>query len=469
MLTSSLSLIDLLRLDRQLRRDQDLSLRELQERDRRIGATLPSASPKRCLKTWLSATGEAAGGERLAGIEMSVGFWMGLLGLLLGFFAMSGLLLVDRQQPVNVLLFLAVFIGSQWLLLLLTVLVVVAFTLNPQMHLPLEALNPARWMFTRHLRRLAGDIRREQFTPVLRLALLTWGQLFGVLFNAGALIALLLILMVVDRSFGWSSTLNVSSEGLYRLMDLLAAPWSWELPGATVDADVVAATRYQSLQTIFSADQVAAMRAWWPFLFACIAFYGLLPRVLLWIGFYVAYRRRLLDSFVNYPGARLVVQRMTSPLVHTRGQNHEGALDSGDALVSRQGLPAGKPRTVVNWSGALSGNARTLLPRLGLPETGTESAGLGLGEDQRLLNRINQQQQDVVILVKSWEPPLGELGDFLRGISPKLDCYLLLLPLGDRGVKPDELADWQQFARQGHHPRLVVVPAQTSQGAEATQ
>lgn len=466
MLNTPIALKDLARLDRQMRRDQDVPLRQLQERDRRIGAQVQKASPLKKLGRWLDATAPTNGAHRLGGIEVSVGFWLGMLGLALGLTAMSGLLMVDQQQPVNVLLLLAIFVGAQWLLLLATLIVSVALAMHSQLHLPLEGLNPARWLFRRAFSGLADEIRHEQFTPVLRLALLTWGQVFGLFFNLGAMAALLIILLVVDRSFGWSSTLDISSDGLHNMLQWLAKPWAGWLPEATVNAELVDATRYQSLQTEFSGTQIVAMREWWPFLLACIGCYGLLPRLALWFIFYACYRRTLVQTFVNYPGARMALERMNSPLVHTRGHSHETALEAGTDSVIQRTLPSSRKRFLVDWSGALE---KSSPPELKAPNTGDEEivpAGLSLREDQQLLDSINQTRNDVLILVKSWEPPLSELGDFLRGISPKLDCYLLLLPLPGRGVKADELSDWQQFARQKHHPRVMLVPADTVEPVE---
>lgn len=469
MLKTSLTIKDLARLDRQIRRDQDAPLRQLQERDRRIGAQVQHVSSRGKLRAWLDATAPKDELQQLGGVEVSVGFWLGLIGLVLGFTAMSGLLMVDQQRPVNVLLLLSIFVGAQWLLLLATLLMGLMLAIHHQPHLPFEGLNPARWLFRRAFNQLGEQVRHEQFTPVLRLALLTWGQMFGVFFNLGALASLLVILLIVDRSFGWSSTLNISNDGLHTVLHWLALPWAEWLPQATVDAELVAATRYQSLQTEFGSAQVVAMRQWWPFLFVCIAFYGLLPRFLLCLLFYLVYRRTLIQTFVNYPAARMTLERMTSPLVDTRGHDHETALDSSSDTVVRRALPAKRKRMLIAWSGALRTDSRPMVNALGMGEEDATPAGIDLRDDQELLKTINQARSDVLILVKSWEPPLGELGDFLRGISPKLDCYLVLLPLPGRGIKPEELADWQQFARQKHHPRMVLVAASEDKPLEPVQ
>src|SRR5690606_3958019 len=131
-------------------------------------------------------------------------------------------------------------------------------------------LNVIHWLVHRSYRRLNEKLRPDQFSPLIRWLMLSLGQLFGVCFNLGALLALLLTLLLMDRSFGWSSTLDISGSGLHQLLQALAAPWSWFWPAAGVDLTLVDSTRYQSLQRQFDADQVQAMRAWWPFLCASI-------------------------------------------------------------------------------------------------------------------------------------------------------------------------------------------------------
>lgn len=456
-----LALSHLLRLDRQLRRDQNESMRHLQERDRAIGAGLEGRSAQSKLLSWLEAVAEEKPHSARA-VESILPPALAALGCLFGISAMGGLLLVDQQRPVNVLVFLGLFVGLQLLLLLLTLAASLLPSLRGEMSNNSGHFNIIHWLVRRGYGRLRDELRPDQFAPLLRWRMLSLGQLFGLCFNAGALLALLSILLVMDRSFGWSSTLNLSSRSLYQLLNGLSAPWSWIWPAAGVDMSLVESTRYQSLQQHFSSGQVQAMRMWWPFLCAAIISYGLLPRLLLWIVFQWVYKRQLRLAFINYPGARLVLGRMDSPLVHTQASGHEQAEAPADTSMLRRSLPQGE-LTLVNWAGALSADSDVQQWRQEDHEL--HSAGIHLEEDAALLDQINQYGHDVMIVVKSWEPPLSELGDFLRGISPKLNCYLYLQPLAGQNIKADALTDWQHFTRQGHHPRLLLIVADAPAGA----
>ena len=444
-----IKLNDLARLSAQLRADSETPLRSLQERDRGIATQITATSPAQKIKAWLDLVDPSPG--RYTGIEAAVSFWLCIAGTVCGIVAMSGLLLVDNQHPVNVLLFLTLFIGIQLLLLVLTLVVGAALGAGVMVHLPLEGINPARLLFRRVLNRLTGTIRWENFTDVIRLALMRWGQLFGVAFNIGGVIAFLIILTVTDRNFGWSSTFNISNEALAHVVAWLALPWSDILPSATVNADVVAMTRFQNLLPTFNANQVTAMRAWWPFLLTCIIVYGLLPRAVLAIVFHLLYRRRLQQAFIHFPGVNLLLSRMDSPVVHTQATSSQQQLK-----VSSTAITAAIPKqqiTAVSWVGAAD-NDRQSFQNTGLNIAACYRAGFDLNDDQQLLQLLNQQSAAVVIAVKSWEPPLADLGDFIDELNDRIECYLLLLPLHGDAVSTGELRDWRLFCER--HPRRAL-------------
>lgn len=450
---------DLAHLDRQLSADSERPLRELAARDRKIGQSLGPGTNTERLLAWLDTVDTEAGrGLRLEAIAGSITLWLGVSGLLAGISVMSGLLLVGRQQPVNVLLFLALFIGTQLLLVLLTLVVAIGASRGRALHLPLEGLNPVRLLWQRALARLNMTLGQRRYAVIGRLALLRWGQLFGVWFNLGAAAAFMVVLLVTDRSFGWSSTLDISDGVIWHLTHWLSAPWAAWLPGATISPDVIAATRFRALQLVFDAGQSAAMRSWWPFLFMCMVFYGLLPRLLLWSLVRWQYRRRLRRVFSRYPGVSLVLDRIASPSVETRAENAEPRHEATHYQNPGR-LPRGRRFSLLlDWAGAVAASG-TDLDELAIDADSVVSAGVVLKDDQQVLEKMREDRPAALLIaVKGWEPPLADLADFIRGLGSGRDCFLLLLPLAGHAISAAEVQDWQHFAAQfpGRRVRILT-------------
>ena len=140
------------------------------------------------------------------------------------------LLTYRGQEPVNVAWFFACTIGIQWLILAVGLAI---WALRRTTHL-LENFHPIRrllagmlWSLSTVLHqfpgnqrekiraRLSGIRRRGEIFQLLVWPLLMITQIFGVLFNVGVLIALLLPLGR-DVAFGWQSTLKTSPPGRLR-------------------------------------------------------------------------------------------------------------------------------------------------------------------------------------------------------------------------------------------------------------
>lgn len=444
--TSNINLSDLGRLSQQLKADSTVPLRELQDRDHALNLKTNSLSDVALLKSWLAQISPITNHrqQQHSHIEWSISLWLILLGLISGTVVMTGLLLVGEQQVINVLLFLSLFIGTQLVVLLLTLFVGIGATHGLFLHLPFENFNPARLLFRRAIQKLAGNIRWESFSEVGRLALLRWGQIFGVSFNSGAIIAFLIVLAATDKTFGWSSTFNINDQALYETAGIIAAPWSWLLHNATVSIDIIATSRMNALQTDFGLEQIELMRSWWPFLLACIFCYGLLPRLLLLLIFQVLYRRRLTHAFVHYSGAGLVLNRLRSPQIQTQNFSHPPE-PTDDNPIHQATIPAGSS-LLVSWAAAANSSTKQLLS-LGFTPSLFREAGLQLDSDQQLVDEIKESEaKTIIVAVKSWEPPLAELGDFLSAFDKGMEKYLLLLSLDNKDISEPECLDWQQFA-----------------------
>ena len=139
------------------------------------------------------------------------------------------LLAYTGDEPVNVGWFFACTVGIQWLILLASLLI---WFLRRTTHL-FENFRPLRnllagllWSLSAALQQLPGEQRqrvRARLTGIRRkgevFQLLVWpllmiSQIFGVFFNVGVLVALLLPLGR-DVAFGWQSTLKASPETVY--------------------------------------------------------------------------------------------------------------------------------------------------------------------------------------------------------------------------------------------------------------
>ncbi len=360
---------------------------------------------------------------------------------------MSGVLFASKQQPVNILLFLALFVGVQLLLVIISV--VSAFFPFDQDRLasPLTFLNPAGLLLKRSLKNLSSSMPWGSIPQLTRFAVIRWSQILGVAFNLSLLSTLLVMLAISDRSFGWSSTLNVSEPALLRLLETISLPWSWFADSARVSAEMINNTRFQSLQIIFDSTQVEAMRRWWPFLFACIVCYGLIPRLLLMIIFHSLLKRGIQQTFLHYPGTALVLARLSAPFVSTHERPEEHRKVNITDVNIQSSLPIGHGFTVVNWAGAMD-NADFQLDQLGIKAKSVVKAGLDLQKDKQVISAHQQQSESLIIAVKSWEPPLAELKDFIVEINNGGQVYLLLMPLKQRLISSHELSDWQHFVQQ---------------------
>jgi len=442
---------DLARLKQQIDADNDVPLSELHKRDSEIAKLITEQGAMARLQSWLKHLEPEGSADHHP--EGFIIFWLLVVGFVVGVLTMSGVLFASKQQPVNILLFLALFVGVQLLLVIISV--VSAFFPFDQDRLasPLTFLNPAGLLLKRSLKHLSSTMPWESIPQLTRFAIMRWSQVLGVAFNLALLGTLLVVLAISDRSFGWSSTLNVSESALLGLLETISLPWSWFADSARVSAEMVDSTRFQSLQNTFDSTQVEAMRSWWPFLFACIVCYGLLPRLLLMIIFRTLLNRGVQQTFLHYPGTALVLDRLSNPFVstHERPEEHRKA-NIADVNI-QSSLPVGQGFTVVNWAGAMD-NDDCQLDQLGIKANSVVNAGLDLQKDKQVISSHKQQSESLIIAVKSWEPPLAELKDFLVEINNGNQVYLLLMPLKQRPISAHELSDWQHFVDQC--PQLPV-------------
>lgn len=460
-------LSDLVDIRRQLSSDRDRDREVLRQRDRDIGRSLTrNGSETVMLRRWIAAirNGDAdparQGRTTQQGMSTLIAaLW--LLGLVAGWLLGNAVLRYDGSEPVNIISALVVLVASQ-LLTLLALLVLMVFGLE-RMREALSIINPALWL-TRFGARL-GDTWRTLFRDLLddhggladhgvrRWVLVYLAQHFTVALNLGIIAALLYLVTVSDLAFGWNTTLAVDTGSIGSLFHWISSPWRWIFPAASPDPGLVEASRYYRLQSSLrpGALPVASLGTWWLFLLMCLVVYGLLPRLLALLISGMRYDGAIGAAIRGSAGAAQVLARMQSPLVSSAAERSEQLAPSTDAPIPLRRRQSARAidAVVIEWSGAEAN--RESLKRAGFSVERRYAAGgtQSVAADRALAEQVAAHGAEAVVLVvRSWEPPMLDFVDFLELVrermSPRAVRIVLLLPIAGQGaVRAEHLESWE--------------------------
>jgi hypothetical protein len=355
------TIADLIDLEYFLSRDEEQDDSSAVKRDRRIYllAVEPRISPeevstggfrRRAVRIWLEERRKLYRKQqgRDAALPGNVFFearsilaaLIGIIGLFAGAGAAFSLLVYTGEEPVNVSAYLGILVFLQILgLLMMARFIFLKTSLNAVRRYSLVYTLMSRLLERMAVRlarsalasvsggkrteagEISGTVRgmygvygRVLFWPVFSLV-----QLFGVLFNAGAIGATLIRVMTADLAFGWQSTLQMSSQSVHTLVRVLAAPWSWLLGQYAHPSLAQIEGSRIVLKEGIAPLSTASLVSWWPFLVAAVVFYGLLPR-LVFLGVSLAGKRRSLTRLdFTHASCERLMMRMQSPTVSTQG------------------------------------------------------------------------------------------------------------------------------------------------------
>jgi len=433
----------LLDFDQCAQQDREQSPEFLHRRDRRFALDCQQQGLRPDLGRWLaqrqqlSGTGpDAQVSTRLLQRWRRITAAFAGVGAISGIVGMTGLLFYDSSQRINVTVILA-FILLQLLLALATSLRAVA------------GWQPWSWLLQR-LRLPAAPPVHARLTPLFMARAAHTG---GTAFAATGLVTLLILVVVQDLAFGWSSTLNMASEHYLALVRTLALPWGWLWPEAVPTRELVEATRFFRVSTAAETGNPAQWGQWWPFVALTWTSWVLMPRLLLLgvsQGLLYWQARRLL---AQHPQHLALLQRMQTPGIDTGSSHQEQQQPPPPVPADRPGPMPGSA-LVVAWAGAAdSGLPQALAAQA--PSIYRAGGRATLADDEATLTRIGEQLQagghhTVIVLTRSWEPPTGELQDFLLTAHAQWprEARVALVPLArhpDQAPDARLLAPWLRF------------------------
>jgi hypothetical protein len=472
-----------------LEEDRHTPFAERLHRDRKIGRTLNGRSAVEQVLGWwhqVVPTSAQMSVANAPGTKVEHACTVsGAVLLLLGFVggvAISGAAFAYQgQYPVNLFTLLGVLVGLPLLFLFATLLMLLwPFRGAGGLRSALAGLNLGRWVGSWLDRALQVDLFAT-FQPsgaqsgFARWQLLVFSQWLAIGFFLGALVLGFLLVAFTDLAFGWSTTLDLTAERVFGWVRVVAMPWAAWLPSATPDLALVETSRYFRLeQGGMPLSRASVLGTWWPFILATVAFYGLLPRLLLMaVGYWRlrhAVRRMLLDD----SEVTALLDRLNSPMVSLEGSAEEGELETPVAPLPAMpaahdyaGGAADGDVVIVVWNGAVSEETALAWAHRVLGASARASLSLSVLQDEAeqrsLLESCRASASRILLFTKGWEPPLLEFMDFLGLLREHFgsDCSLTILPLNlqKTGVDPDDRQVWSQALGRLRDPRLYVMEA----------
>lgn len=477
--------------------DERSPVEELHRRDRAFYLAAPGAgpeTPRLLLRRWLdfrrslgrresTAPEVILPGEAFSQVYSLTRGSLILVGLLIGWAAAGAALAYSANaEPINAFTFFVEFAVVQAAVLLLAFGVLAARHWFPDRRIPSlmrlalrMAAGLARALWRRHRVRIAGVRRQnaEVLFGVLRSrqalygtafvwSLVILGQCFAISFNAGVLGAMAARHAFHDLDFGWESTWFDAPQ-ISRGVEIAAVPWAWALKPGRPSAEQVAGS--QNRKRGATRLDGESLKSWSHFLFGAVIVYGLLPRIAL-LAFASRAQRRSLQRLRFGDGrSAMVLNRLQTPTVQTRGLPTEAMPPIPEALsppdigpigpigpmrpMENIGAPPLPSAVVVNLTGRPFSPAQAAAAVGSSDATVFEAGSLALEDDERTFAALRSRPPDspVAALIASWTAPMVAsklLLDQLRasvGRETLIRLVLIGRPVPDGAYRPVRDAD----------------------------
>ncbi len=271
---------------------------------------------------------------------------------------------------------------------------------------------------------------------------LNLSQRFAVGFNLGLVGMFLFFSFATQPVFGWQSG-QLNCSRLERVTQVIASPWYWFNPQGRPSSNDIRLTYHQpdpfhahsdcatgagSVASELVASELVAP-GWWPFLFASMLVYGLMPRVLLDALSSWQVRRAARYMALHHPDSRELLIRMQRPLVDTGSRLQTAAfsppVDSPLLEPEVQTVISGRG-FILKWAGIQipDDDIHDLVRRqwgintVALYEVG----GLDVSRDEEALHALEASRDidQVMLVVEAWQPPVTDYRNFVAQLRETL-------------------------------------------------
>ncbi len=347
---------------------------------------------------------------------------------ILGLSAGYGLISYSGQKPINVIHFL--FIGVVFPLLTL-ILTLIAMFKNKKTHSDfLIHISPAFWLDKMIEFFPSFKINFKPTPLILNWLIINRAQYLTISFLFGILAALILSVISKDLAFGWSTTLDISTDSFYGLLKLISTPWSWLFHSAAPSIELVQKSQFYRLGGILPKEYIANAKLlgnWWQFLVFSILFWGILPRIFLVFITNFLFGRVIDKSYLKRKDSRLLLKNMNETMITTHALDDEKEFSKSDKFSNIKEDEVRHISTIIGW-GLDKDTLNILFDYKNMRPSLTFLAGgnNSLEEDENIIKSI---KDNPLVIIKSWEPPTTDFTDFIEELSQKVD-KIEVLPIG---------------------------------------
>jgi len=496
-----LKLSEIINLEYQLYRDAQSDPVIVRERDRKIGRGYTGSELDRAslFRFWLnklenkSTYPGRSWSSGLAFLRYSVFFFFFISGAM----TCAGVLAYDGSQPVNIVNFLAVFIGVQILFYLLFFLNILPGKIRGKIPfigdfyrfvgflsnwIILTVSNHLYKNKTGSIRQITNILHRAKsrhmiYNKIERWTLFSVTQLGGFGFSSGALAICAYLITFSDLAFAWNTTLDVSPDFFHKIVTAISAPWAMFSKGLVPTSELVESTRFFRLDESYSGAQSSALLVggWWPFLICVLLTYGLIPRfIFLILSRFNARRSRARAPFLSAELDSLH-RRLTSPIFSTQA-GATGHTENKSEKLPLKNINELSPKSedcyLIVWQEIELSEARMreiVQSRFHWNLLETFYAGmLENDQDERTLKHFSRNVGDepILVLLEAWEAPSKAIARFLSLLRMNIKenrmivIGLINLDSDNKIISPAQTdwQNWQDAAVKLHDPFVCIEP-----------
>ena len=383
-----------------------------------------------------------------------------VLASFLGLFTGIGLLSYSGDAPVNVIYFIVMAGFIPLLTMLLTLFSI--FRVGGKSEL-LIRLSPAFWM-EKILTFIPNIFKHKlvdmQLNPLVMNALIIQrSQLIGLFFSLGLFVGLLMVVVSQDIAFSWSTTLHISPHGFHDFLTTLALPWQGLFPTAVPTLELIEQSHYFRLGERLTPQMInhaSILGEWWKFLAMVTLFYAIFLRLGMLVFTSFELNRAIERAYLGSLDAQKLLRQMNQPMIKTDAPTSEPVFVQGEHLYPQTiGTFAPSYLMVQGWSFTQK-ELIVICDSLGITSDGYYEVGGAntIAHDDEV---IAQSPLEVVLFVKSWEPPTMDFVDYLDDLTQKVE-RVIVAPVGTVAYKYQNKAEafdiWARKLLDENHPKV---------------